>query len=182
MHSVTLCPDCNKYFQNPVGFPRCLPCTKIKRDWTRTKSDEALTVQIEAFDELYRYKVKKELTQDSIEAKKRKDLTAQNKKLRDQAVTYRDKVKKLEKQLEMSRSSLRKMRRDLEQATAEASRARLELMLKPKGQRILLRFDDYAKDKVKKLLRLCHPDLHTTGRSELAKEITDWLIKLRKKS
>lgn len=45
----------------------------------------------------------------------------------------------------------------------------------------VLRLDTLAKNRVKTLLKLCHPDKHASRLEESAKEITAWLLEIRKK-
>ena len=45
----------------------------------------------------------------------------------------------------------------------------------------IVSFDDLAKSKVKRLLKLCHPDRHTLKMKPIAQNMTTWLINLKKK-
>jgi hypothetical protein len=45
----------------------------------------------------------------------------------------------------------------------------------------ILRLDDLAKDRVKKLLLLCHPDRHSKRMEDSAREITQWLLGIKSK-
>ena len=45
----------------------------------------------------------------------------------------------------------------------------------------VLTLDSIAKDRVKQLLKLCHPDKHTSAIKESAQEITSWLLVIKSK-
>ena len=58
-----------------------------------------------------------------------------------------------------------------------------KLLAKPpqKVVKRVLTLDSIAKDRVKKLLKLCHPDKHVKGSQVAAQEITTWLLKIKSK-
>jgi hypothetical protein len=60
-------------------------------------------------------------------------------------------------------------------------RQNLKMVPKNAAPRNVLRLDDLAKDRIKKLIRLCHPDKHVGRSKDSAQEITTWLLGIHKK-